>query len=86
MGAESGTKQQRSTEGGRDGLFERETELAAISGALNAARSGSGSLVLIEGPAGIGKSRLLAEARAMAGELGLAVLSARGIDLERNAP
>jgi DNA-binding CsgD family transcriptional regulator len=86
VGTESGTKQQRSTEGGRDGLFEREAELAAISGALNAARSGSGSLVLVEGPAGIGKSSLLAEARAMAGELGLAVLSARGIELERNAP
>ena len=69
-----------------DGLFERETELAALSQALAAARSGAGGLVVFEGPAGIGKSRLLAEARAMADTLGMAVLSARGIDLERDAP
>ena len=69
-----------------DGLLERETELAALSQALAAARSGAGGLVVFEGPAGIGKSRLLAEARAMADTLGMAVLSARGIDLERDAP
>ena len=69
-----------------DGLFERETELAALSEALAAARSGTGGLVVFEGPAGIGKSRLLAEARAMADTLGMTVLSARGIDLERDAP
>ena len=69
-----------------DGLFEREAELAALSAALAAARSGTGGLVVFEGPAGIGKSRLLAEARAMADTLGMAVLSARGIDLERDAP
>ncbi|MGH3297012.1 MAG: AAA family ATPase, partial [Trebonia sp.] len=69
-----------------DGLFERETELAALSAALAAARSGTGGLVVLEGPAGIGKSRLLTEARTMAGALGLAVLTARGIDLERDAP
>ena len=68
------------------GLFERETELAALSEALAAARSGAGGLVVFEGPAGIGKSRLLAEARAMADTLGMTVLSARGIDLERDAP
>jgi DNA-binding CsgD family transcriptional regulator len=68
------------------GLYEREAELAALSEALAAARSGTGGLVLLEGPAGIGKSRLLAEARAMADALGMAVLTARGIDLERDAP
>jgi DNA-binding CsgD family transcriptional regulator len=69
-----------------NGLFERETELAALSAALAAARSGAGGLVVLEGPAGIGKSRLLAEARVMAGEHGMTVLTARGIDLERDAP
>ena len=69
-----------------DGLFERETELAALSEALAAARSGAGGLVVFEGPAGIGKSRLLAEARAMADAHGMTVLAARGIDLERDAP
>jgi hypothetical protein len=69
-----------------DSLFERETELAALSAALAAARSGTGGLVVLAGPAGIGKSRLLTEARTMAEALGLAVLTARGIDLERDAP
>jgi DNA-binding CsgD family transcriptional regulator len=67
-------------------LYERETELAALSKALAAARSGAGGLVVLEGPAGIGKSRLLAEARATADAVGMTVLTARGIDLERDAP
>jgi DNA-binding CsgD family transcriptional regulator len=79
VGAGSGTSQPRD-------LYEREAELAAISRALSAARSGTGGLVLVQGPAGIGKSRLLAEARVSAGTLGLTVLPARGIDLERDAP
>jgi DNA-binding NarL/FixJ family response regulator len=69
-----------------DGLYERETELAALASALAAARSGEGRLVVVEGPAGIGKSRLLAEARAMAAARGMMVLTARAIDLERDAP
>ncbi|HEX3488887.1 MAG TPA: AAA family ATPase [Streptosporangiaceae bacterium] len=68
------------------GLLEREAEMAELSGALAAAGQGAGSLVVIEGPAGIGKSRLVAEARAMAAEVGLTVLTARGIDLERDIP
>jgi DNA-binding CsgD family transcriptional regulator len=67
-----------------NGLYERETELAALSALLHAARSGMGGLVVLDGPAGIGKSRLLAEARAMAGPLGMTVLAARGLDLERD--
>ena len=67
-------------------LLEREAEMAELSRALAAARNGAGCLVEIEGPAGIGKSRLLAEARTMAGALGMGVLTARGIDLERDAP
>ena len=69
-----------------NGLFERETEIAALTAALAAARSGAGGLVVLDGPAGIGKSRLLAEARAMADALGMTTLTARGIDLERDAP
>jgi DNA-binding CsgD family transcriptional regulator len=72
--------------GSGDGLYERETELAVLSSALAAARSGAGGLVVIEGPAGIGKSRLLAEAGAVAEARGMTVLTARGIDLERDAP
>jgi AAA ATPase domain len=93
VGSGSTAKQHRettATDGGgtctANDLYERETELAALSQALAAARSGAGGLVLIEGLAGIGKSRLLAEARAMADALGMTVLTARGIDLDRDAP
>ena len=47
-------------------LLEREAELAALEAMLGAAQSGDGRLVLVEGSAGIGKTRLLAEARALA--------------------
>jgi predicted ATPase len=42
----------------RAGLLERERELARIDGILPSARAGPGGLLLITGPAGIGKSRL----------------------------
>src|SRR5918992_862932 len=67
-----------------DPLLERQGELAAVGGLLAAARAGSGRVVLIEGPAGIGKSRLLEEARNSAVPLGFRVLSARGGELERD--
>ena len=43
-----------------------------------------GRLLAIEGPPGIGKTALLAEARALAQEAGLQVLGARGSELERS--
>jgi AAA ATPase domain len=61
-------------------LLEREAELAALSAVVEAARSGDGRLVVVEGPAGIGKTRLLAEARSLATEF--EVLSARAGELE----
>jgi DNA-binding CsgD family transcriptional regulator len=90
-GSTAGSHAERTGAGGKrnhsgNGLYERETELAALSSALAAARSGAGGLVVVEGPAGIGKSRLLAEARAMAAAHGMAMLAARAIDLERDAP
>ena len=45
---------------------------------------GAGRLSLIEGPAGIGKTRLLEEVRRHAGLSEMTVLSARGGELERN--
>jgi DNA-binding CsgD family transcriptional regulator/tetratricopeptide (TPR) repeat protein len=70
---------ERSTGAGRatPALLERETELTALSEALAAARAGEGRLVVIEGSAGIGKSRLLAEARTLAGAEEMQVLSSR---------
>jgi DNA-binding CsgD family transcriptional regulator len=70
----------------RTALLERERELEILSRAVAAAAGGTAGLVLVQGPAGIGKSRLLAEARTLAEERGLAVRSARGGELERDFP
>jgi DNA-binding CsgD family transcriptional regulator len=67
-------------------LLERETELEVVRAVLDSARSGRGGLVVIEGPPGAGKSRLLTAARARARESGMRVLSARGAELEREFP
>jgi DNA-binding CsgD family transcriptional regulator/tetratricopeptide (TPR) repeat protein len=63
-------------------LLERAEELAALEGAIASARSGEGRLLVIEGPAGIGKTSLLAEGRARANSAGLSVLQARSSELE----
>jgi class 3 adenylate cyclase/DNA-binding CsgD family transcriptional regulator len=62
-------------------LLERDTELAALE-AFVAAPATAG-LLAIEGPAGIGKTRLLAEARARGQAAGMRLLAARGSELER---
>ena len=67
-------------------LLEREAELGTIASALAEARDGSGRVLLVEGPPGIGKTRLLAEARASAETAGMRVLAARGGELERTFP
>jgi DNA-binding CsgD family transcriptional regulator len=63
-------------------MLEREPEVAALEATLDAARDGDGRLVVVEGGAGIGKTRLLAEARALAGAADFDVLTARGGELE----
>src|SRR5207247_7332213 len=65
-------------------LLERSEELARIESVLAAARSGQGTFVVVEGPAGIGKTALLAAARTAATEGGMHVLRARGTQLERD--
>src|SRR5829696_5032585 len=47
-------------------LLERSEELARVEAALAEARAGRGMLLVIEGPAGIGKTALLAAARTAA--------------------
>ncbi len=63
-------------------LLERSRELNILRGAIDAVRAGSGGVVLIEGPAGIGKTALLTQTREAAWTAGLDVLSARGHELE----
>ncbi|HEX8103956.1 MAG TPA: AAA family ATPase, partial [Solirubrobacteraceae bacterium] len=67
------------------GLVERERELAELAALLAEARAGQGRVALIEGPAGVGKTRLLAEARRRAGPDAVA-LGARAGELERDFP
>jgi DNA-binding CsgD family transcriptional regulator len=64
-----------------EGLLERGRELDEIDSHIERAAAGLGRVVVVEGPAGIGKSRLLAEARRRA-EGSMRVLSARGSGLE----
>ncbi|HUB98863.1 MAG TPA: AAA family ATPase [Solirubrobacterales bacterium] len=64
-------------------LLEREHEVGAFAGLLEGEGSG---LVVVEGPAGIGKSRLIAELRERAAAEGRRVLSAFGSELEREFP
>jgi DNA-binding CsgD family transcriptional regulator len=65
-------------------LLERSEELARIESALAEARSGRGKFVVVEGPAGIGKTALLAAARTAAADGGMRVLRSRGTELERD--
>ena len=64
-------------------MLEREGELAQLGALIEAACDGAGRLVLVEGGAGIGKTRLLTAARERGREAGMDVLHARGGELER---
>ena len=66
-------------------LVERELELETVERLLAGAGAGSGGAVVFEGPAGIGKSSLLAAARTAAAAK-VRVLWARGGELERELP
>jgi DNA-binding CsgD family transcriptional regulator len=65
-------------------LLERDAELALIGELLAAARAGSGTILSLEGPAGIGKTELLRHAASMASADGLQVEAARGGEVERD--
>lgn len=64
-------------------LLEREEELRVIDEAGARAREGIGGTLVIEGPAGIGKTALLRAARERAEDAGLQVLSSVGRELEQ---
>jgi predicted ATPase len=71
---------------GVEGLLERDDALRAVREALAAGRSGRGSALCVLGPAGIGKSSVLAAVRSLAGQSGFTVFSASGGELEREFP
>ena len=63
-------------------LVEREDELDRAGAALDLIAAGEGRVISIEGPAGIGKSALLAGIRAQASDRGFRLFSARGGEME----
>jgi DNA-binding CsgD family transcriptional regulator len=65
-------------------LLEREGDIELAERMLAAAAGGEGAALLIEGPAGIGKSALIRAIRGVAASRGCAVLAARGAELERD--
>lgn len=67
-------------------LLERERELGELEVALEEVKGGQGCALAIEAEAGLGKTRLLQEAREIGSGAGLEVLWARGTDLEREFP
>ncbi|HLJ03588.1 MAG TPA: AAA family ATPase, partial [Solirubrobacteraceae bacterium] len=66
--------------------MERDREVAAIEQALADAREGAGGVILIEAPAGKGKSRLLTVAGDLAREAEMQVVGAHGNELEIDFP
>jgi DNA-binding CsgD family transcriptional regulator len=69
-----------------DQLWQREAELARIEAAIDAVGEGASRILVIEGPAGIGKTRLLLSANRAAAVAGVRGLSARASELEQDYP
>jgi DNA-binding CsgD family transcriptional regulator len=67
-------------------LLDRDAETGAIIAAISAAVAGSGSALIVEGVAGIGKTALLTQARELAARQGMTVLSARSGEFEGSYP
>jgi class 3 adenylate cyclase/tetratricopeptide (TPR) repeat protein len=65
-------------------LVGRDRELVEITDALAALRAGVGSLLLLVGEPGAGKSRLLAESRRLPGQADLRWLEGRAVSFGRN--
>lgn len=77
---------QRARAGLTPPMVGRDRELALLSEAVEAAGAGSGTCVVVEGAAGLGKSRLLAETEHLAKARHLNVLSARALPRDQGVP
>lgn len=67
-------------------LVGREQELAILTGALDAARRGGGSVHLVTGEGGVGKTRLTVAVGERARERGFAVVTGRAFPVETGIP
>lgn len=86
MHSESGRNELNPARAGPGDLLEREDELLRFEDLLSSLQASRGRVVLIEGPAGIGRTSLLRELRDRAEAAGMLVLAARVVDLERDVP
>jgi DNA-binding CsgD family transcriptional regulator len=64
-------------------ILDRDAELTATTAAIAAAAGGNGALIIVRGPAGIGKTTILRAAGAAADAQGMRTLTARGLALEQ---
>ena len=71
--------------GGTRDLVGREGELATLAASADRARAGTTTTVVVTGDAGIGKSRLVAEATARMRATGAIVATGNGVDLAEGA-
>jgi DNA-binding CsgD family transcriptional regulator len=78
----STSERDRQGVGAGGSLLEREVELAAVGDALDRLHEGQSRLIFLRGPAGIGKTGLLAAVRAQAAGRGIRVLGARAAEIE----
>jgi predicted ATPase len=69
-----------------EALLERDRELTLLSTALDRAHAGVGSLALVEGVPGIGKTALLGALRSRSAASGITALAARAGELEQGFP
>ena len=67
-------------------MLERTSQLERVTASMRAACAGEGRVVLVEGPAGVGKTALLEETRRIAAALGMATLVAHAGEFERDFP
>jgi DNA-binding SARP family transcriptional activator/DNA-binding CsgD family transcriptional regulator len=67
-------------------IVERDDEVAQLTALLDEVAAGDGRVALIEGPGGIGKSRLLAVAHEHADTADMTTLVGRGSEIEREFP
>ncbi|WP_055527306.1 BTAD domain-containing putative transcriptional regulator [Streptomyces graminilatus] len=65
-------------------LVDRDREVTVLRGCLADVLAGRAGIVCLEGPAGIGRSRLLAETRRLAAGQGILTLAAHGSRLEKD--
>lgn len=65
-------------------LLERDGELSVLEQLVGGAAASGGRVILLEAPAGIGKTRLLDEVRNRAGALGFRILASSGGELEHD--